>query len=93
MAEYEPQHAAVDQAQVAAKRGWQTLLQSLAVDVAVGVALVLLTFIGPLQGWGDVQWAILGFTVAKSVVQAVAAWVIRRWIDQSGFNRDGTQKA
>ena len=75
----------ITHAEVAAKRGWQTLAQSLAVDVAVGVALALLSLIGPWEGWGDVQWSILGFAVAKSVVQAVVAWVIRRWRDQSGF--------
>lgn len=70
---------------VAQKRGVQTLVQSLAVDVAVGVALALATIIGPWEGWGDVQWTILGFAVAKSAVQAVTAWIIRRYVDQSGF--------
>lgn len=70
-------------AEVAKKRGWQTLGQSLAIDVGVGVALAASTVIGPWQGWGDVQWTILGFAVAKSAVQAVVAWVIRRWGDKS----------
>lgn len=73
------------QAEIAKKRGWQTLAQSLGVDVAVGVALVLITFIGPLKDWGEVQWTVLGFTLAKSIVQAVAAWIIRRYRDKSGF--------
>lgn len=65
----------------ASNRGWRTLLQGLAVDVAVGVALVLLTFIGPLGGWGEVQWGLLSFTLAKSIVQAVAAFIMRRFVD------------
>lgn len=71
--------------EVAQKRGVQTLLQSLGVDVAVGLALALATLIGPWESWGDVQWSILGFAIAKSVVQAAVSWVIRRYVDQSGF--------
>lgn len=71
--------------EVSRKRGIQTLLQSLGVDVAVGLALALATLIGPWESWGDVQWSILGFAVAKSIVQAVVSWVIRRYVDQSGF--------
>lgn len=73
--------------EIAQKRGWQTLLQSLGVDVAVAIALALSLLIGPWEGWSDVQWAVLAFVVAKSVVQAVIAWVIRRWFDQSGFRK------
>lgn len=79
----------ITQQQVARKRGWQTLAQSLGIDVAVGVALAVATLVGPWESWGDVQWAILGFAVAKSIVQAVVAWTIRRFRDNSGF-RDGT---
>lgn len=79
--------ATPDRTEVAKKRGVQTLVQSLAIDVAVGVALALATLIGPWESWGDVQWAILGFAVAKSAVQAVTAWVIRRYVDQSGYDR------
>ena len=73
--------------EVSRKRGIQTLLQSLGVDVAVGLALALATLIGPWESWGDVQWSILGFAVAKSVVQAATAWIIRRYVDQSGYDR------
>lgn len=77
--------ATTQQQVIAKKRGWQTLVQSLGVDLAVGVALALGTLIGPWEGWGDVQWAILGFAISKSAVQAVVAWVVRRFVDQSGF--------
>jgi len=75
--------------EVAKKRGIQTLLQSLGIDVAVGLALALATLIGPWESWGDVQWSILGFAVAKSIVQAVVSWVIRRYADASGFKDAG----
>lgn len=67
----------------ATNRGWRTFLQGLAIDVAVGVALVLVTVFNGADGWGDIQWAILGFSLAKSVVQAVAAFVMRRFLDES----------
>lgn len=70
---------------IAKKRGWQTLVQSLAIDVAVAIALALSVLIGPWEGWEDVQWTVLGFVLAKSVVQAVVAWVIRRFVDRSGY--------
>lgn len=77
------------QPEVAKRRGIQTLLQSLGVDVAVALALALSVLIGPWEGWEDVQWAVLGFVIAKSVVQAVVAWVIRRYLDRSGYAEQG----
>ena len=72
--------------EVAAKRGWQTLAQGLAVDVAVGVALVVGTILPGIETWNDVarMWPAWLLLVAKSVVQAVVAWVVRRYADQSG---------
>lgn len=68
----------------ASNRGWRTFAQGLAIDIAVGVALVLITLVGPWSSWGEVQWAILSFSIFKSVVQAVAAFVIRRFMEGEG---------
>lgn len=65
----------------ASNRGWRSLAQGLAIDIAVGVALVLASLIGPWGQWGDVQWAIMSFSVAKSVMQAVCAFVLRRFLE------------
>lgn len=71
---------------LAARRGWQTLAQGLAVDVAVALAIVVAAYLPALGTWQDARlaWGVVSFALAKSVVQAVVAWVIRRWFDQSG---------
>lgn len=67
----------------ARNRGVRSLLVGLALDVAVGVALVLSAFVLDLTSWGQVQWTVLSFSLAKSVVQAVCAFVLRRFLDPS----------
>jgi hypothetical protein len=69
----------------AQNRSLRTFLQGLGIDIAVGVALVLVTLVGGWNSWGDVQWAILTFSLAKSVVQAVAAYIMRMWLDKSSI--------
>lgn len=73
--------------EVAAKRGIQTAVQGLAIDVAVAVALVVLASLPDATDWAVVQAQapIMALMIAKSVVQAIAAWVVRRFADQSGF--------
>ena len=71
--------------EVAQKRGVQTFLQGLAIDVAVALALVIGTQVAEVQSWGDFLAPALTLTLAKSVIQAVVAYVVRRFYDQSGF--------
>lgn len=67
----------------AKNRSWRTALQGLAIDVLVGITLVILSAFATANGWSDFQWAILGFSVAKSAVQAAAAFIMRRFVDTS----------
>ena len=74
---------------LATRRGWQTLAQGLAVDVVVAVALVIMATLPSLDSWDAARlaWGVVSFAVAKSVVQAVVAFVIRRWFDKSGSSQ------
>ena len=68
--------------EVAKKRGWQTLVTGLGVDVTVALALVLTTTVVPaMESWESVvtAWPVWLLVALRSVVQAVAAWAIRRW--------------
>ena len=71
--------------EVAQKRGVQTFLQGLAIDVAVALALVIGTQVAEIQRWEDFLAPALTLTLTKSVIQAVVAYVVRRFYDQSGF--------
>lgn len=67
----------------AKNRSWRTALQGLAIDVGVAVVLVLSTTFASANDWGAIEWALLSFSVAKSVLQAIAAYVMRRYLDKS----------
>lgn len=66
-------------------RAVRTFLVGLVIDVAVGVTLVLVTYFADRNSWGEIEWTILSFSVAKSVVQAVGAFVLRRFVDTSAI--------
>lgn len=60
----------------ARERSWRTFLQGFGIDVATAVALVLaLAFVD--ISWTRSYWIALGLTVAKSVLQAGVAYVMR----------------
>jgi amino acid transporter len=69
----------------AQNRSWRTLLTGLAIDVTVAVALVLATTLATANEWGDLEWLIIAFSLFKSVLQAVCAYVLRRFLDPSSF--------
>ena len=57
--------------------------------MVVAVALVILATLPALDSWDTLrlQIGVISFTLAKSVVQAVVSWVVRRWFDQSGSSQ------
>jgi len=67
----------------AKNRALRTFIQGLAIDLAVAVGTVLVTVFATAGGWGDIQWAVVGFSLAKTVVQTVVSYVMRRKIDGS----------
>lgn len=62
----------------AKNRAWRTLIQNLAFDVGAAVALVLYMAFDSAQGWSDIQWGILGFTLVKTVVVSALSYLMRR---------------
>lgn len=66
-------------------RSIRTLLQGLAIDVVVALALTVGTYVATRNSWDEMEWIVLSFSVFKSLVQAVAAYVMRRWLDKSSL--------
>ena len=60
----------------ARERSLRSLAQGLALDVAVAVVLVLATAFNTIE-WTPDYWKLLGLTVAKSVLQAGASYLMR----------------
>ena len=69
----------------AKNRSTRTFLVGLSIDVTVGITLVLVSTFASAHEWGSIQWTILSFSLAKSVVQAGGAFILRRFLDPSGF--------
>ena len=61
----------------ARNRAWRTLLQGLGIDVAAALVVVLTPALTTVE-WTPVYWTTLGLLAAKSIVQAVVAFVARK---------------
>jgi hypothetical protein len=68
----------------ARNRALRTFLQGLAIDVAVSVCVVLITVFATASSWGELQWVAIGFTLGKTVLMTIAAYVMRRFVDRPG---------
>lgn len=69
--------------EIARRRGVQTAVQGLAIDVAVAVAVLVLSSLDSITS--KAALVAFGMSLAKTVVSSVAAWVVRRYSDRSGF--------
>jgi hypothetical protein len=67
----------------AKNRATRVAIQGLFIDLCVTVVLILWTAFAQAGGWSDLQWALIGFTIAKTVVQSIASYVMRRYLDPS----------
>jgi hypothetical protein len=61
----------------AANRGFRTLLQGVAIDLAVAIAVAVLAWIPDADLSSRAAWLILGSAVAKTVLTALASYVMR----------------
>ena len=67
----------------AVNRALRTLWQGLGIDILVAVVLVGGTYLLTADSWGTIEWALLAFSVFKSVIQAIVSYVTRKYIDTS----------
>lgn len=61
----------------AKQRAKRTLIQGIALDVAVAVAVALLAWLPDADLTNKQAWIILGTSLAKTVLTAVASYVMR----------------
>ena len=77
--DYAPTTADPQQAKHAAatERGRRTLWQGLALDLAIAVAVTLLAWLPDADVASSTAWLILGTALVKSVLTALASYVMR----------------
>lgn len=61
----------------ARNRAYRTLLQGLAFDVGAAIVVVLYSVFSSASGWGDFQWAIIGFTLVKTFMVSALSYLMR----------------
>lgn len=69
----------------ARNRAVRTFFQGLGADVLAALVLLLLPVFTNANGWGDFEWQILGFLIAKTVAVTVLSYVMRQYLDGSAL--------
>lgn len=69
----------------ARNRALRTFLVGLSIDVGVGVLVIIVAAFSKATAWDDFEWAVLSFSVGKTVVQSAGAYVLRRFVDRSSI--------
>lgn len=69
----------------ARNRAARTFIQGLGIDILAAVILLLLPVVTSANGWGDFEWNLLGFLLAKTVAATVFAYVMRTVLDRSSI--------
>lgn len=62
-------------------RALRTFLVGLATDVLAAVVLLLAPLVTAAQSWGDFQWGVMGFMLAKTVVATLFSYLLRTVLD------------
>lgn len=68
----------------AQNRAVRTFVTGLGIDVLVAIALTIIAVFASADGWGTLEWFAISFSFAKSILQAIASYILRRFLDQSG---------
>lgn len=66
----------------AKNRMTRSFLTGIGIDVLVAVVLTAAAVFTTNDGWGTIEWAVVSYSFAKSIVQAVLAYVLRKWGDR-----------
>lgn len=67
----------------ARNRALRAFLQNIAFDIGAALVLVLLPVFSAANGWGDFEWALLGFTLVKTVVVTALSYLMRTVFDRT----------
>lgn len=81
-----PVEAVLDRQQLtkdAVNRAARTLWQNVGVDIAVAIVTLLLPLVTNAETWNDLDWQWIGFSVTKTVILVLFAFVMRRFLDTS----------
>jgi hypothetical protein len=70
--------------QDAQNRAWRTFLQGLLIDVVVAIAAALLVWLPDADLTSAQGWTIFGVSVGKTVLTAVASYVMRKFKPPTG---------
>lgn len=66
----------------ARNRALRTFVQGLASDVIAAVVLLVLPVFTSATGWQNIDWKILSFLIAKTIVVTGLSYVMRQYIDK-----------
>jgi hypothetical protein len=61
----------------ARNRAFRTLLQGLSFDIVAALTLGAYTVFSAANGWGDLEWALIGFTLFKSATVSGLSYLMR----------------
>lgn len=68
----------------AENKAWRTFLQGIGIDIGIAVALLVAQIVAaPLTAWQG--WLAIGIALARTILGAAAAYVMRRFLDPSSL--------
>lgn len=69
----------------AKNRALRTFLVNLVIDIGVALLLILVTTFQDANDWSEIEWGILGFSLAKTALASAGSFILRRYVDRSSI--------
>lgn len=66
-------------------RAVRTFVVQLGIDILVAIVMVLATTFGAADDWSALNWQVLGFSLVKTVIATIGAFVMRRFLDNTSL--------